>query len=218
VEQRAFDLSQARPELGHATNAGCFVGRRSSTRGLFLDRRVFLVSYDAWADPRGAALERLLLAVGPVGAGINLEYFFSTVDNERLGAGTKLPHNVVALCGVMNGASSDLRTGLPKQMIEIHEPVRLQLVIETRSETIQAIVDRHAPLRELVLGQWVQVTSVDPDTGAAAVLDPRDGFVPWSAPDAHLPRVARSADWYSGKDGFLPPALISGPEEVLDVA
>ncbi len=218
VEQRAFDLSQARPELGHATNAGCFVGRRSSTRGLFLDRRVFLVSYDPGTDPRGTALERLLLAVGPVGAGINLEYFFSTVDNERLGAGTKLPHNVVALCGVMNGASSDLRTGLPKQMIEIHEPVRLQLVIEARCETIQTIVDRHPSLRELVVGQWVQVCALDPDTGAATVLDPRDGFVPWSAPDVHLPRVARSADWYSGKDGLLPPALVSGPEEVLDVA
>ena len=45
MEERAVDLSQVRPEWGHATNAICIVGRRQRTRGLFLDRRAFLVSY-----------------------------------------------------------------------------------------------------------------------------------------------------------------------------
>lgn len=218
VEQRAFDLGQARPELGHATNAACFVGRRALSRGLFLDRRAFLVSYDPGIDAEGRVLERLLSAVVPVGAGINLEYFFSTVDNERLGAGTKLPHNVVGLFGVMNGPSSDLRTGLPRQMIEIHEPVRLQVVIEARSETILAILDRQPGIRELVTGAWVRVCSLDPATGEVAVFDPRDGFVPWKGAEAHLHRVAQSSDWYSGKEGFLPPALVLGAQEMLDVA
>src|SRR5690606_5442822 len=44
VEARAEDLAQVRPEYGHATNAVTFVGRRSRTRGLFLDRRNFLTS------------------------------------------------------------------------------------------------------------------------------------------------------------------------------
>ncbi len=44
VEGRAADLAQPRPEYGHATNAFCIVGRRTRTRGLFLDRRAFLVS------------------------------------------------------------------------------------------------------------------------------------------------------------------------------
>jgi uncharacterized protein YbcC (UPF0753/DUF2309 family) len=139
VERRALDLSQARPELGHATNAACVVGRRELSQGLFLDRRAFLVSYDPSIDPSGVVLERILAAVGPVGAGINLEYFFSTVDGERLGSGTKLPHNVTGLFGVMNGAASDLRTGLPKQMTEIHEPVRLQLIVEATPEMLTEI-------------------------------------------------------------------------------
>ncbi len=42
---------QPRPEYGHCTNAVCIVGRRSLTRGLFLDRRAFLASYDADQDP-----------------------------------------------------------------------------------------------------------------------------------------------------------------------
>src|SRR5690606_762027 len=77
VEGRAEDLAQTRPELGHATNAIAIVGRRARTRGLFLDRRAFLTSYDpATDDAEGTVLERVLQAVVPVCAGINLEYFF----------------------------------------------------------------------------------------------------------------------------------------------
>ena len=36
----------------------------------------------------------------------------------------------------MDGAASDLRTGLPWQMVEIHEPVRILFVVETTPETI----------------------------------------------------------------------------------
>ncbi|MCB1863751.1 MAG: DUF2309 family protein, partial [Gammaproteobacteria bacterium] len=104
VVERSRDFSQARPELGHATNAAALVGRRSMSQGLFLDRRAFLVSYDPTQDPSGTVLEGILLAVGPVGAGINLEYYFSTVNNERLGCGTKTPHNVTGLFAVMEGA------------------------------------------------------------------------------------------------------------------
>ena len=50
VQGRADDLAQPRPEYGHATNAFCIVGRRTRTRGLFLDRRAFLVSYDESRD------------------------------------------------------------------------------------------------------------------------------------------------------------------------
>src|SRR4029453_5397635 len=50
VQGRAADLAQPRPEYGHATNAFCIIGRRARTRGLFLDRRAFLVSYDPTHD------------------------------------------------------------------------------------------------------------------------------------------------------------------------
>ena len=137
VEARAEDLAQTRPECGHATNALCIVGRRSRTRGLYLDRRAFLTSYDPTQDDDDAfTLTRLLPAAVPVCGGINLEYYFSYVDNAGYGCGTKLPHNVTSLLGVMDGAASDLRTGLPWQMVEIHEPVRLLFVIETTPETM----------------------------------------------------------------------------------
>lgn len=120
VEGRAVDLGEPRPEYGHATNSICFVGRRERTRGLFMDRRAFLVSYDPSTDPSGEILGGLLAAVGPVCAGINLEYYFSFVDPAGYGCGTKLPHNIVGLIGIMDGQASDLRTGLPCRGSDAH--------------------------------------------------------------------------------------------------
>ena len=85
-----------------------------------MDRRAFLISYDASTDPSGQIITGHLGAAGLVCAGISLEYYFSTVDNEVYGCGTKLPHNIAGLVGVMNGQSGDLRTGLPKQTVEVH--------------------------------------------------------------------------------------------------
>jgi len=208
VIERSRDFSQARPELGHATNAAALVGRRTMSQGVFLDRRAFLVSYDPTQDPDGTVLEGILLAVGPVGAGINLEYYFSTVNNERFGCGTKTPHNVTGLFAVMEGASSDLRTGLPRQMVEIHEPLRLQMVVEARTDILAAIYGRQAALRELIGNGWVHLIAKDPDTGEFAIFDPAQGFIPWIGPIRSLPVCRRSSDWYSGQTGPLPPALI----------
>ncbi|MCP3064637.1 DUF2309 domain-containing protein [Myxococcus sp. K38C18041901] len=210
VEARAEDLGQPRPELGHATIAGCIVGRRALTRGLFLDRRVFLISYDPTRDEDGAIIERILLAAGPVGAGISLEYYFSHVDNERHGCGTKLPHNITGLLGVMDGAGGDLRTGLPRQMIEIHEPLRLLLFVEASTVTLSRILARQPALHELIHHQWVQLVSVDPVTGEQRRYTPR-GFEPLLSKDVTLPEVASSIDWYRGHRDPLGPALVHGP-------
>src|SRR6516162_6756196 len=174
VEGRAEDLAQVRPEWGHATNAICVVGRRQRTRGLFLDRRAFLNSYDPTQDDADATvLTRILQAAVPVCAGISLEYYFSYVDNLGYGCGTKLPHNLAALLGVMDGAASDLRTGLPWQMVEIHEPVRMLFVIETRPETMFRIMDRNPGIGQLCRNGWVQLAVLSPESAEIQVF--RDG-------------------------------------------
>ena len=50
----------------------------------------------------------------------------------------------------MDGAASDLRPGLPWQMVEIHEPVRLLFVIETDAESMQRIIDENEAIAQLV--------------------------------------------------------------------
>lgn len=209
VQGRAEDISQARPELGHATNAAAFIGRRRMSRGLFLDRRVFLISYDPTQDADARIVENILLAAGPVGAGIALEYYFSTVDNARFGCGSKVTHNLTGAFGVMEGGESDLRTGLPLQMVEIHEPMRLLVVVEQATAQLDAILARQPALQGLVGKAWIILAAQDPSTGALARYCPRRGWLPWSGP-AVLPQVARSQDWFAGESGPLPPALLLG--------
>ncbi|HEY6508040.1 MAG TPA: DUF2309 domain-containing protein [Vicinamibacterales bacterium] len=207
VEQRSASLAQPRPEYGHCTNSICIVGRRELTRGLHLDRRAFLVSYDPNVDNDHKVLERILAAVGPVGAGISLEYYFSSVDNETFGCGTKLPHNVTGLLGVMNGHQSDLRTGLPLQMVEIHEPMRLLVIVDASPEALLAVAGRQAEVAELVVKEWIQLVSVDPATGAMAVFE-NGGFVPYDPSPTLLPVVDRSPEWHMRTREHVTAALV----------
>jgi uncharacterized protein len=185
VRTRGADYAETRPEYNHATNAACVIGRRSLTRGLFLDRRAFLVSYDPTLDgPGHETLEQVLAAPLPVCAGINHEYFFSTMDPQRFGCGTKLPHNVVGLLGVANGADGDLRPGLWTQTTEIHDPVRLVTLIDAEPEAITTVLDRLPAVKTMVVNAWIHVFACSP-TGRGFFRWEGAGFVPYAA----LPHV-----------------------------
>lgn len=205
VEARTEDLAQPRPEYGHATNAVCVVGRRERTRGLFLDRRAFLVSYDPLRDGAdGHTLERVLAAVAPVCAGINLEYYFSRVDPEGYGCGTKLPHNITGMLGVMDGHASDLRTGLPWQMVEIHEPVRLLLVVESDPALVRAVLGRLPSVERLVNNRWIHLATLAPQSNAIYLFDAERGEFVHHVPEAgELPVVESSLLWYTGRCDHL---------------
>jgi uncharacterized protein len=203
VERRSEDLAQVRPEYNHATNAACFVGRRGRTRGLFMDRRCFLTSYDPTTDDAATSiLMRIMQAVIPVCGGISLEYYFSTVDNVGYGCGTKLPHNITSLIGVMEGATSDLRTGLSQQMVEIHEPIRILFVVETKPELILSIMDRNPLISTYIRNHWVQVATLAPDSNRIHLFQ-GDRFEPYVPSASVLPVVAESIDWYRGWRGPL---------------
>ncbi len=207
AQERSEHIAEPRPEAGHATNAVTIIGRRSSTRGLFLDRRAFLVSYDMAQDPSDSILAGILGAVVPICAGISLEYYFSFVDNERYGCGTKLPHNVTGLVGVMNGYEGDLRTGLPWQMVEIHEPVRNLFVIESTPQRIEQTIKANDLNWEFLANRWIRVASMDPTTGAMQMY--RDGV--WEAvngDDETLGSAASSMGWYGGHREHLGVARI----------
>ncbi|MCA9138305.1 MAG: DUF2309 domain-containing protein [Planctomycetales bacterium] len=203
VEERAEDLSQARPEYNHATNALVTVGRREWTRGLFMDRRVFLTEYDPAVDDENVSvLTRILQAAIPVCAGISLEYYFSTVDVEGYGCGSKLPHNVASLVGVMTGAASDLRPGLSQQMVEIHEPMRILFVIETTPDKMHKIINENPGIERLVKGNWVQIALIDPET--SEILEYVRGKFQRYVPESNdLPKVESSIQWYRGQRDHL---------------
>jgi uncharacterized protein YbcC (UPF0753/DUF2309 family) len=164
VRIRSVSLFEPRPELNHATNTLCVVGRRELTKHLFLDRRAFMNSYDYSIDRDGALLFNIMKPLGPVCGGINLEYFFSRVDNQKLGAGTKLPHNVMGLFGVANGIDGDLRPGLPSQMIEVHDPVRLLIIVEHFPEIVLQTIKKVPETYEWFINEWVHIVAINPET------------------------------------------------------
>lgn len=198
VEGRCEDLAQTRPEYGNATNSSCFVGRRERVRGLFMDRRCFLTSYDPIHDDAQATiLARILAAAVPVCEGINMQYYLSRIDSKGWACGTKLPHNVASLLGVMDGAAGDLRPGLPWQSVEIHEPVRLQFVIETTPEVMILIMENNPVIRRIFRHGWSHLALLDPHSAEIRLY--RDGqFELYQPTKPELPNVETSLDWYRG--------------------
>ncbi len=169
VLRRSVDWSQVRPEWGLSKHTAFIVGRRLLTQGLNLEGRTFLHSYDYLQDPTGKYLEIIMTAPMVVGNWINMEHYFSTVDPEVYGAGSKVYHNVVGRVGVMYGSQSDLRIGLPTQTVldgeqPFHEPMRLFVIIEAPLERISMIIGRHDLLQHLTGNHWINLVALDPAT------------------------------------------------------
>ncbi len=183
---RSVSLFEPRPELNHATNAMCIVGSRELSKDLFLDRRSFLNSYNYKIDPNGDILVNIMKPLGPVCGGINLEYYFSRVDNHKLGAGSKLPHNVMGLIGVANGVDGDLRPGLPSQMIEVHDPVRLMIVVEHFPDIVLKTVQSVDSMYEWFKNEWVHLVAIHPENhniyyfknGSFSLYEPLTAAIP----------------------------------------
>jgi uncharacterized protein YbcC (UPF0753/DUF2309 family) len=192
IRTRSVSLFEPRPELNHATNCFCIIGPRQYTKSLFLDRRAFLNSYDPLLDSNGAILTQILKPIGPVCGGINLEYYFSRVDNNKYGAGSKLPHNVVGLFGVANGIDGDLRTGLPFQMIDLHDPLRLLVVIYQKPEIVNSIFEQHDDIKSWYTNQWMHLICIDPQTHATYNYC-KNTFLPYE-PFSHKINVMNTYD------------------------
>ena len=170
VRRRSVDWSQVRPEWGLSGNAAFLIGRRELTKGLDLGGRVFLHSYDYREDPTNRLLEVLLTAPQVVGQWINMEHYFSAVDNDVYGSGSKIYHNVVGRLGIMSGPWSDLRLGLARQTVmngpmPYHEPMRLLTIIEAPRERIDKLISRHEVLQHYYHNEWVHLVAFDPEDG-----------------------------------------------------
>ena len=185
VRTRARDWAEVRPEWGLAGNAAFVVAPRERTRAVDLGGRAFLHEYRWEQDAEFRVLELILTAPMVVTHWINLQYYASTVDPLRYGSGNKVLHNVVGgRLGVMEGAGGDLRIGLARQSVHdgrrwMHEPLRLSVFVEAPADAIDAIVARHATVRDLVHNGWLFLHRIDPSTGAVSRRRP-DG---WQALD-----------------------------------
>ncbi|WOE75479.1 YbcC family protein [Alterisphingorhabdus coralli] len=168
VLARSNDWSQVRPEWGLAGCAAFIAAPRKRTQNINLDGRAFLHNYDAEADSEKAILELIMTAPMVVASWINLQYYASTVDNVTFGCGDKTLHNVVGKVGVLEGHGGDLRTGLSWQSLHdgeklIHEPMRLNVIIEAPIDAMNKIIAGHDHVRHLLDHGWVHLFHMDGD-------------------------------------------------------
>jgi len=163
---KSMDWSEPRPEWGLAGNIGVFAGPRDSTKHLKLNNRFFMHSYDSTIDNDEAdILTRIFDGPLVVGEWINLEHYFSTVDNHIYGAGSKVYHNIVSKVGVFNGNYSDLKIGLPSQSVYLegkayHEPVRLLTFMEAPLAKVLKAVERSVA-QPFIINEWIRPIVID---------------------------------------------------------
>lgn len=167
LQARANDWAQVRPEWGLADNAAFIVAPRERTKGMNLAGRSFLHDYDWRQDAGFGVLTLIMTAPMVVTNWINLQYHASALDNQLYGSGNKLLHNVVgARLGVFEGNGGDLRIGLPLQSLHDgqqlrHTPLRLSVFIEAPRDAIDAIIEQHAVVRDLVGNGWLHLFRLD---------------------------------------------------------
>ncbi len=185
IMTRSKDWSQIRPEWGLAGCSTFVVAPRSRTKGINLEGKSFLHSYEWQKDNEFVVLELIMTAPMVVTSWINLQYYGSTVDNKNLGSGNKTLHNVTAGIGVLEGYSGDLRVGLPLQSIHDgksfqHDPLRLNVIIEAPIAAMNAILEKHESVRNLCDNGWLKLLAMD-DSGK--VSHRYNGNLSWEAID-----------------------------------
>jgi uncharacterized protein YbcC (UPF0753/DUF2309 family) len=170
--RRAADWAETRPEWGLAGNASFIIGPRELTSNLNLEARSFLHSYNWRKDSDGEQLTAILQGPMVVTQWINNHYYFSSVDNEHFGSGSKVTQNVTGKFGVVQGNGGDLRSGLPKESLQVddfqqqHFPLRLTVLVHAPKEWVESIIHEHSDtLGVLVENEWIYLAVLDPEHG-----------------------------------------------------
>lgn len=168
AQEKASNWSETRPEWGLAKNAGFIIGPRTLTQKNNLDGRCFLHSYNWQMDKNGSALEGIMQGPMVVTQWINSHYYFSTIDNELFGGGSKITQNITGKFGIVKGNGGDLKIGLPLQSVKeedeimYHSPLRLSVFIQAPTTRVEEILWKNGNLKSLLDNEWIHLLVMDP--------------------------------------------------------
>lgn len=181
VYTRSRDWAEVRPEWGLSGNAAFIIGPREDSRGIDLACRAFLHDYDYRKDPSGKCLETIMNGPLVVAQWINLEHYFSTVDNGVYGSGSKVSHNVTGRFGIVYGNGGDLRIGLPLQTVfdvgkNRHEPMRLTTIVAIPVNRMNDLLDQNRNLRDPFDRKWLHLVVRDPERSSFFEYVPGNGW------------------------------------------
>lgn len=99
---------------------------------------------------------------------INNHYYFSTVDNNMYGGGSKITHNITGKFGAVQGNGGDLKMGLPLQYLfgsdenMYHQPLRLSVMIQAPIARVSEIIARNEGMKTLLENEWIYLMMMDP--------------------------------------------------------
>lgn len=179
--KKSANWAETRPEWGLAGNAGFIIGPRNITKHINLESSCFLHSYDWKLDESGTSLETIMQGPMVVTQWINNHYYFSTVNNEAFGGGSKITHNVIGRFGVVQGNGGDLKFGLPLQSVNLadkemfHQPLRLSVVIQAPLKRVAEILDRNSNLKSLLNNKWIYLVVMDPQANDDILIYANNG-------------------------------------------
>lgn len=172
--QRSGYVSETgRVSLRHSL---CIVGRPSVARDTPPGYQACLNGYDFSLDRDGEKLEKMLEAVIPSLGAANLEYFFSRTGATGMNTDNAMSDQIIGLFGVADGTRGDLRIGLPSELTQGLEPIRLLCIVEHFHETVLKVIDRlnavqsPKPVVQWIINEWVHLVVIDPVTRQLRVL------------------------------------------------
>lgn len=174
LELREKDWSEVQPEFGLADCHNFIIANRNRTKEIPLNSTSFLHDYTSKTDVDFKILEGILTAPMIVTTWINLQYYASTIDNDNFGSGNKALHNVINNFGVIEGNNGDLKVGLAKQSVQslngnIHEPLRLNVIIDAPETAIRQIAQKHQLVYNLAKNQWINLYCLDEKVGLSYI-------------------------------------------------
>jgi hypothetical protein len=170
--KRSLDWAESFPENGHAGAAVIYIGKGETG---FADGRAFKIAYDYTKDKDGEKLKRRIIEMGKIAEGIIFEYYYSRIDpHGPLSGGNKVTSNVVGEAFIRSGINTDIKVGLPWQMVAKHIPLRPHYVIEAPVLKInQLLIDEK--VFTTFKNSWNILIVKDPETNIIYKFNPENG-------------------------------------------
>jgi uncharacterized protein YbcC (UPF0753/DUF2309 family) len=109
----------------------------------------------------------------------------------------------MGLIGVANGTDGDLRPGLPSQMIEVHDPVRLLIIVEQFPEVVFNTIQAESATYEWFKNQWVHLAVVHPEKNEVYRFM-NENMILQSLPEYILPTSDQLDEWLKSEMENLP--------------
>ncbi|WP_439558328.1 putative inorganic carbon transporter subunit DabA, partial [Dyadobacter sp.] len=139
----------------------CLIGSSSLFENINQDGHIMLHSYDHTADHDGTSLLNILKVNIPLYGESSLADFFSKSDKKQNGF-KRILHQINKFLGFADHSSGDLRSGLPRELTENREPMRVLFIVEQEPHTILDTIKKLDSIYQWFVNEWVHLVAADP--------------------------------------------------------